>query len=500
LSPQSQTGADESSQESRESATLAVPNSRTSRQIAFEALRAIDRGAFADVVLDRKLNQSQLSAQDKGLVTELVYGTVRRRRTLDALIDQFGKQPVSKQQADLLQILRLGFYQLRYLSHVPDHAVVDTTVQLAKAQRLGKLSGVVNGMLRQYIRDRKPTDSPVSDSPVSDVSVQDSPGSDQTLTPQIAVDPLVLPTDPAQRLGILHSYPDWIIQIWHSLLPEAEVEALCAWFNQSPQIDLRINLRRYSLAEAKSIFQAAGIETASVPWVPSALRIKGHFGAIAQIPGYTEGWWAVQDSSAQLVSYLLDPQPGETVMDACAAPGGKSMHIAELMGNEGRVWSCDRTASRTRKIQQNIDRLQATAVRALMCDSRDQAAFVGQADRLLLDVPCSGLGTLHRHADARWRQTLESVEGLVTLQRELLSHASTWVKPGGVMVYATCTLHPAENEAQIQWFLDNHEGWEVQPPPEALSSFATEQDWVKVWPHRQNMDGFFMAKMRHLGT
>ena len=444
--------------------------SSTSRQIAFEALRAIDRGAFADVVLDRKLKKSQLSAQDKGLVTELVYGTVRRKRTLDALIEQFGKREASKQQADLRQILRLGFYQLRYLNTVPDHAVVDTTVRLAKAQRLGQLSGVINGMLREYIRQSQ----------------------DQ------AVDPLVLPTDLTQRLGVLYSYPDWIIQVWRSMLPEAEVAALCEWFNQSPRVDLRINLKRCSLAEAEEVFQTAGVETDRMVEVPSALRIKGHFGAIAQLPGYTEGWWAVQDSSAQLVGYLLDPKPGEIIIDACAAPGGKSMHIAELMDNKGTVWSCDKTASRTQKIQQNIDRLGASIVHPLMCDSRDQAAFVGKADRVLLDVPCSGLGTLNRHADARWRQTPESVEGLVALQRELLSHTSTWVKPGGVMVYSTCTLHPAENEEQIQWFLNKHEGWAIEPPPAEFGLFAMEQGWVKVWPHRQKMDGFFMMKLRRL--
>ena len=140
------------------------------------------------------------------------------------------------------------------------------------------------------------------------------------------------------------------------MLPEAEVAALCEWFNQPPQLDLRINLRRYSLAEAQAIFAAAGVETEPVTAVPSALRLKEHQGAIAQLPGYTEGWWAVQDSSAQLVSYLLDPQPGETIIDACGAPGGKSLHMAELMGDQGMVWSCDRTASRTKKIQQNIDR------------------------------------------------------------------------------------------------------------------------------------------------
>jgi 16S rRNA (cytosine967-C5)-methyltransferase len=452
---------------------------KTARQIAFEALRAIDRGAFADVVIDRKLSESRLSPQDKGFVTELVYGTVRRRRTLDALITQFGKREAAQQQADLLQILRLGFYQLRYLSHVPNHAVVDTTVQLAKAQRLGKLSGVVNGMLRQYIRESGHDSGPDS-------------GPDSG-----SQDPLQISTaDPVERLGILHSYPDWIIQVWRSMLSDAEVAALCEWFNRPPVLDLRINLQRHSLTEAQAIFAAAGIESELVAAVPSALRLKGHSGAIAHLPGYTEGWWAVQDSSAQLVSYLLDPQPGETIIDACGAPGGKSLHMAELMGDVGTVWSCDRTASRTQKIQQNIDRLGLKAVRPITCDSRNQPTFVGKADRVLLDVPCSGLGTLNRHADARWRQTPETVASLVTLQRELLSHASTWVKPGGTMVYSTCTLHPAENAEQIQWFLRDRPNWQIELPPVNFGLPTTEAGWVSVLPHRQNMDGFFMAKLR----
>ena len=453
---------------------------KISRQIAFEALRAIDRGAFADVVLNKKFSQSRLSSQDKGLVTELVYGTVRRRRSLDALIDQYGKRPANKQPADLREILRLGFYQLRYLKKIPDRAVVDTSVQLAKAQRLGKLSGVVNGMLRQYIRDTE------RDAERNTAEQNTTDGSD----------PLKLPDNATERLGILHSYPDWIIRVWQSMLPDPEVAELCEWFNQPPSVDLRVNLRRHSLDEAEAIFAAAGIKTARVKGVPSALRLQGHNGAISQLPGYNEGWWAVQDSSAQLVACLLDPQPGETIVDACGAPGGKSLHIAELMGDEGTVLSCDRTASRTKKIQQNIDRLGTKSVRPLMCDSRNQPTFANQADRVLLDVPCSGLGTLNRHADARWRQTPESVDGLVTLQKELLSHVSTWVKPCGVMVYATCTLHPEENEEQIQWFLSEHEGWEIASPPPDFGLSATEEGWIKVWSHRQQMDGFFMVKLR----
>lgn len=427
------------------------------------------------MVIDRKLKGSQLSSQDRGLVTELVYGTVRRQRTLDALIDQFGKRPAAKQQADLLQILRIGFYQLRYLDHVPDHAVVDTTVQLAKSQRLGKLSGVVNGMLRQYIREVK-------------------------TEPDAVTDPLKLSENTTQQLGILHSYPDWIINVWRSMLPDDQVAALCRYFNQPPHLDLRINLQHQSRSAAAALFAEAGVETVPVEGVPSALRLTSHVGAVTQLPGYDQGWWAVQDSSAQLVSYLLDPQPEEVIIDACAAPGGKSLHIAELMGNEGVVWSCDRTPSRTKKIQQNIDRLGATIVRPIMTDSRNQPTFVGQGDRVLLDVPCSGLGTLNRHADARWRQTPESARSLTTLQAEILNHASTWVKPGGVLVYATCTLHPAENEAQIEAFLAQNTGWVIEAPPPSFAISPTEAGWIKVWPHRQHMDGFFMVKLRRATT
>ncbi|MEO0768004.1 MAG: 16S rRNA (cytosine(967)-C(5))-methyltransferase [Cyanobacteria bacterium J06649_4] len=460
---------------------------KTARQIAFEALRAIDRGAFADVIIDRKLRDADLSVQDRALVTELVYGSVRRQRTLDALVDQFGKRKAAQQQADLLQILRLGFYQLRYLDHVPDHAVVDTTVQLAKAQRLGKLSGVVNGMLRQYIRAAK-----------EKTQVESAVTPSKSLTDktdiQTSADPLLLPDSETQKLGIFHSYPDWIVQGLQSMLPDEEVSELCERFNQAPHLDLRVNLRRRSLADAQAVFTASGVSAEPLSAVPSALRL-GHRGAITQLPGYAEGWWAVQDSSAQLVGYLLDPQPGDLVIDACGAPGGKSLHIAELMNGEGMVWSCDRTASRTKKIQQNIDRLGATIVRPLMCDSRNQPTFAGKADRVLLDVPCSGLGTLNRHADARWRQTPDSVAGLVTLQRELLSHVSTWVKPGGVMVYATCTLHPDENESQVKWFLSQQPEWKIVPPPADFGISATAEGWVKVWPHRQQMDGFFMVKL-----
>ena len=440
----------------------------SARQLAFTVLRETDKGAFADVALERNIGKFVLNAADRRLATELIYGTVRRRRTLDALIDQLGKRSAEQQPADLRRVLHIGFYQLRYLDHVPDHAVVDTTVQLAKQQRLGKLSGVVNGMLRQYIRL------------------------------QAAGDPLQLPSDPLQSLGVLHSYPDWIIQAWEHLLLAEEVASLCEWFNQAPKIDLRVNRLRTTVAQVVTALTDYGLTVVPHSHVPDAIRILGPTGNVRQLPGYEEGWWMVQDSSAQLVSYLVDPRPGETIIDACAAPGGKAAHLAELMGDQGRVLACDRTSSRLNKIRQNANRLQLTSIETVMGDSREHPEFKGIADRVLLDVPCSGLGTLHRHADARWRQTPESIAGLTTLQRELLEAAVDWVKPNGVLLYSTCTLHPDENQNLIQAFLSDHPDWQIQPPdPDSpVAPFVTAQGWATVWPHKQDMDGFFMVKLQ----
>jgi len=300
-----------------------------------------------------------------------------------------------------------------------------------------------------------------------------------------------------ERLGILHSYPDWIIEVWLEQLGLAETEQLCEWLNQSPAIDLRINPLRSSIETVEAAMQASGVSVSRVPHLPQALRLTGSTGSIQNLPGFSEGWWTVQDSSAQLVSYLLDPQPSDVVIDACAAPGGKTTHIAELIRDEGTVWACDRTASRLRKLKENAARLQLQSIQICIGDSRNLPQFKDSADRLLLDVPCSGLGTLHRHADARWRQTPKSVQELAVLQSELLLQASTYVKPGGTLVYATCTLHPLENEGVIQPFLACHPEWRIEPPAPDSPAFAftTAEGFVKVWPHLQAMDGFFMVRL-----
>ncbi|MDB9526856.1 16S rRNA (cytosine(967)-C(5))-methyltransferase [Oscillatoria sp. CS-180] len=439
------------------------------RRLAFEALKEVHQGGFADVVLHRLLHRHDLNSLDRQFATELVYGTVRRQRTLDALIDQLGKKSAQHQPLDLRIVLHLGLYQLRFLTQVPESAAVNTSVELMKAAGKTKLSGVVNGILRQYIRLQ-----------------------------QASVDPLQLPDDRTQALAIAHSYPDWIVKLWQTQLNESGVEALCKWFNQAPSIDLRVNRLKISVEELAQKFSHAGIETIRLPQLPQALRLVRHVGAIRNLPGYAEGLWTIQDASAQLVSHFVSPQPGDVVIDACAAPGGKTTHLAELMGDQGLIWACDRTTSRLNKVKQNIKRLELSSIKTFTGDSTVITRFEQQGDRVIVDAPCSGLGTLHRHADARWRQTPETVAELATLQTRLLAQVATWVKSNGTLIYSTCTLHPSENEAVVQQFLQSHPEWRIVPPAvdELAAAYTTPAGTVKVWPHQHDMDGFFMARLR----
>jgi 16S rRNA (cytosine967-C5)-methyltransferase len=439
------------------------------RQIALFALQDLETGSFTDIVVERLLTKFQLSGVDRNLFTELVHGIVRRRRTLDAIIDRLAKQPAHRQPPNLRQLLRLGLYQLRYLDRIPDSAAVNTTVDLAKANNLTGLAGVVNGILRQYIRLQNER-----------------------------TEVLELPGDEIGRLGTLHSFPDWLVAHWISELGEIETEQLCEAFNRVPTIDLRVNTRKVGLDKAIEIFHSAEIEITPIHGLTQGLRLASSIGAINQLPGYQDGWWTIQDSSAQLVTHLLAPQSGEVIIDACAAPGGKTTHIAELMDNSGEVIAIDKTASRLKKLQHNLDRLGLDKVKIVTGDSCGLSELISTADRVLLDAPCSGLGTLHRRADARWQKTPAQIVELAQLQAKLLANTATWVKPGGVLVYATCTIHPLENEEVVIPFLKTHPDWQIELPPtdSYLSSLIDKVGWLKVWPHRHHMDGFFMVKLR----
>jgi 16S rRNA (cytosine967-C5)-methyltransferase len=437
------------------------------RQVAFQVLRDIDRSsAYTDRALDRHLQKASLTPLDRALTTEIVYGIVRRQRTLDALIDRLGKIPADRQPPDLRRILQIGLYQLRYLSHVPPSAAVNTSVELTKTNRLGRLSAVVNGMLRQYPRLSE-------------------------------IDRLPLPDDPGQRLGVLYSFPDWMIHLWLERFSVEETEQLCQWFDRSPDLDIRINALKTSIETVERELTEAGIEFAPVAGLPFALRLSGGKRGIDRLAGFRAGGYTIQDSSAQFVTYLLDPQPDEVIIDACAAPGGKTTHIAELMGDMGRILACDKTASRLRQLAENIQRYGFRSIEVHLGDSREHPEWEGIADRVLVDAPCSGLGTLHKRPDIRWRQTPENLPVLARLQGELLSRAASWVKPKGILVYATCTLDPLENGEVIDRFLEDHPDWQIQPPlaDSMFTPYQTTEGWMEVMPQKHNMDGFFMVKL-----
>jgi 16S rRNA (cytosine967-C5)-methyltransferase len=439
----------------------------SARNLAFAALKAVHQGAYADVALHRFLKQP-LSDVERRLMTELLYGCTRQQRTLDALIDQLAKKPAREQPPELRTLLHLGLYQLRYLDQVPVSAAVNTTVDLAKQMGLAGLSGFVNGLLRHYVRAAEKGD------------------------------PLILPTDRVQRLGVQYSYPDWIIEVWLAQIGAEATELLCQYLNQPPALDIRVNMLKTTRAAVQAQLEAAEIIVEPLPHLPQALRIQDSAGPIPKMPGFTEGLWTVQDASAQLVGHVLNPQPGSVVIDVCAAPGGKATHLAELMQGQGKIWACDRTPSRLRKLQQNLKRLDINMIEQWTGDSRELPEQMPPVDAILIDAPCSGLGTLHRHADARWQQTPEQVKSLSQLQAQLLTASAQRVKPGGVLVYATCSLHPDENENVVQAFLEAHSDWRLETDflPAGQRAWQQEAGWIKVWPHQQAMDGFFIAKMK----
>jgi 16S rRNA (cytosine967-C5)-methyltransferase len=435
------------------------------RSVALWALRQVVRGIHADNALEKAGNRATLSNLDRQLATELVYGAVRQQRTLNALIDRLLRKP-EKPTSDLRLLLQLGIYQLRYMDRIPPSAAVNTTVNLAKTNGLGGLAALTNGVLREYQRQQ-----------------------------ELLVSDWHQSTSMIEKIGVEYSFPDWLVGYWLGVLGEADTIDLCNYFNQSPSIDLRVNQLQTDREAVLAALIAAGIQAEPLNYLDQGIRLTGKVGAIPRLPGYHEAWWSVQDSSAQLVAQLLDPQPGEVVIDACAAPGGKTTHIAELMNDQGTIWSIDASASRIKQVDQNCQRLGLHAVQMRIGDGRQQADLVGVADRVLLDAPCSGLGTLHRRADARWQKTLGNVQELGQLQAELLASCATWLKPGGVLVYATCSVHPAENKEVILPFLAAHPEWQIQQPVGFLASLADASGCITIWPHKQQMDGFFMVRL-----
>ncbi len=417
------------------------PTGLAAREVVWRVLLAVAAGAYADAALERELARHPLGCLDRALATELAYGAIRQRRLLDAWIDAHGRVPADRQPPRLRWLLHLGLYQLLFSGRVPPSAAVSTTVELAKRGGLGRLAPVANGLLRSVLRSRE--------------RGGDGAGGGEPWRG------LELPEDPAAAFALRHSLPTWLGAELLRWLPPADMpgraEAFGRACNAAPALDLRVNLLRTHREELREAFAAAGLRASPLAEMPQGLCLEDRPGDLRALPGYGEGHWCVQDRNAQRIAPLLDLRPGCTVLDACAAPGGKTTHIAELMGDGGEIWAVDRSAARLRRLSSNAERLGLHSIRTLAADAGTLLAqrpqWQGHFDRILLDAPCSGLGTLARHADARWRIEPASIDGLVSVQRDLLEGLLPLLAPGGRLVYATCTVHPRENRELIESFL-----------------------------------------------
>jgi 16S rRNA (cytosine967-C5)-methyltransferase len=362
---------------------------------------------------------------------------IRRRATLDALLAAHCRRPLRQIEHGLRTLLQLGIYQLVFLSGAPAYAVVDETVELAKRLDQADWSGFVNGILRSV--GRSLTDELVRQPALDAVPLTD--GNYRRLDRSVFLDP---ERDPAACFAAAFSFPTWLVARWRERFAFDELLRLGFWFNSAGSLTLRVNTLRTSRDDFLRALRAAGLEA-----TPTACDEGVRLAASAHVPslpGYAEGWFAVQDESALAASAMLAPQPGERVLDLCAAPGGKTTHLAALMRNEGTILACDASAGRLSRIEENCRRLGVTnvATRLVQRDASDLPA--GPFDAILLDVPCSNTGVLGKRPEARWRLAPADIFELAGLQTRLLSAAASRLRPGGRLVYSTCSIEPEENE------------------------------------------------------
>jgi 16S rRNA (cytosine967-C5)-methyltransferase len=281
---------------------------------------------------------------------------------------------------------------------------------------------------------------------------------------------------------------------WQQLGPEG-CSKLLRWFNRTPHLDVRVNALRAERSLVQQALAEVGIRSQGLEGLPQGLRLLDSPGAIEALPGYEEGDWSIQDGAAQWAVIALAPQPGELILDLCAAPGGKTTYIAEQMGNQGAVYAFDRHHARLRRLAENVERLGVTcvSVQPAVDILTYRSTSIIQADRILVDAPCSGLGTLHRHPEARWRRQPQQIQQTTDLQSQILEKATTWIKPGGLVVYSTCTLNFQENEQVVTDFLHRHPDWQLEPMAEGPFQGRGE---CTIWPQEWDLDGFYIARLR----
>lgn len=437
------------------------------REIALDTLNEVfNKDAYSNIILNHKLNSSGLEDRDKALVTEIVYGTIKYKYTIDKILDSFLKSGTNKLDKQILNILRMGVYQIKYLDRIPDFAAVNECVELAKKKSI-KFSKLVNGVLRNFIRNK-------------DLKIEFK--------------------NDIKRLSFEYSFPEWMVELFVKQYGKEIAERILMGLNSTPPNTVRVNNLKTNYDEVWENLDSNEYNIQDGKVCPEAIQIiKGR--SIEKNPFFTDGYITVQDESAMLVAPSMELKDNMVVLDLCSAPGGKTTHIAEIMNNTGVIHAFDIHTNKLTLIKQNVERLGITNIKLDTMDAsilnRD---LLNKADRVLIDVPCSGLGIIRKKPEIKWNKTYKDLKSLVPIQKDIMKNAAQYVKPGGIILYSTCTLNKEENEKNIKWFLENFKEFKIEPLfyGNIDNMIYNEMGVVTILPD-DNMDGFFIAKLRKQG-
>jgi 16S rRNA (cytosine967-C5)-methyltransferase len=437
-------------------------NELTARKFALKILKRVDQGAYVDKILESHLSQSGLSDTDKTLVKKLVLGVTKWRERLDWILKSYLTRGPEKLNPWIKNVLRLGVYQIIFLDRIPPWAVVDEAVKLAEQYGNRGTKGLINAVLRRVVREGDNVDYP-------DIE-----------------------TDPAAYLSVYYSHPLWVVKRWIKRYGSTVTAELCRFDNTQPKIFIRVNSLRTTPEKLIRELKTKGIKARPNQLLPDFLELESAEG-LFKTRCFLEGHFQVQDPGAGVAVLLLAPRLGERVLDMCSAPGGKATQIAEIMKNQGLILALDRHKGRLRMFRENIKRL---GIQIIQAKAEDALNFTSEPfDRVLVDVPCSGSGTLCRRADARWKMQ-EKIEELTALQLALLERGARLLKPRGVLVYSTCSIEPEENEMVVEGFIKENPQFKLEKATFVLPSIA--DDYVEIFPPRDHCDGSFAARIRRV--
>lgn len=427
---------------------------------------------YSNIALNEEIKRGDYGDKDLNLLTELVYGTVEKLMTLNYGIDHFSKVPTKKMDNATRLILQLGAYQVLFLDRVPDFAIANEAGKLAKVYA-SRSKGFINGVLRNMIRRKEEIPWPKKEK------------------------------DFIEYLSVTYSYPKWLVQELLRFYSKDFTEELFAASSKNPPLYFRVNTLKINKEQLMEYMKEQGLEVEQSPLIAEALKVRG-LKNITDFKPLKEGWVHIQDLSSMLVAKSLAPKPGEVVMDLCSAPGGKTTHIAQLMDNQGTVIARDIFSHKLQLIQAHSKRLGIDMIQTQKFSGEKlDEEYIGKADRVLVDAPCSGLGVLRRKPEIKYRLQKESLAELQKLQRTILENASKYVRPGGVLVYSTCTLHPMENQGITDKFLETHQDFmPVDLKIERKTEFQQEPNLftkageISVFPNKHEMDGFYIRKFQ----